>query len=75
MAELIWETEGKLPTRHLIANNAHAVPHMAIFNAHYDCDCSFARTNYGGTSSSATTRRDSTVPATCPTGGKGGTSS
>ena len=38
MAEVIWEAEGKLPNRHLIANNGHPVPHMAIFNAHYDRD-------------------------------------
>jgi hypothetical protein len=47
MARLIWETEGKLPARHLIANNFHAVPHMAIFNSHYDRDVSFVRGNYG----------------------------
>ena len=47
MAEVIWEAEGKLPNRHLIANNGHPVPHMAIFNAHYDRDGSFVRGNYG----------------------------
>jgi hypothetical protein len=47
MAEIIWETEGKLPNRHLIANNGHPIPHMAIFNAHYDRDCSFVQGNYG----------------------------
>jgi hypothetical protein len=47
MAGIIWEAEGKLPNRHLIANNGHPVPHMAIFNAHYDRDCSFVRDNYG----------------------------
>lgn len=47
MASVIWEGEGMLPNRHLIANNGHAVPHMAIFNAHYDRDLSFVRANYG----------------------------
>src|SRR5262245_852344 len=47
MAEIIWEAEGKLPNRHLIANNGHPVPHMAIFNAHYDRDGAFVRGNYG----------------------------
>ena len=47
MAEDIWEAEGKLPNRHLIANNGHPVPHMAIFNADYDRDGSFVRDNYG----------------------------
>jgi hypothetical protein len=47
MAAIIWEAEGQLPSRHLIANNAHPVPHMAIFNAHYDRDGAFARDNYG----------------------------
>lgn len=47
MAEVIWEAEGKLPHRHLIANNGHPVPHMAIFNAHYDRDRSFLRGNLG----------------------------
>jgi hypothetical protein len=46
MANLIWETEGNMPNRHLIANNGHPVRHMSILNVHYDRDCSFVRGNY-----------------------------
>jgi hypothetical protein len=47
MANLVWETEGRLPNRHLIANNGVAVPHLSILNAHYDRDCGFVRGHYG----------------------------
>jgi hypothetical protein len=47
MAEIIWEAEGRLPNRHLIASNGHPVPHVAILNAHYDRDRAFVRSQYG----------------------------
>ena len=47
IAEVVWETEGKLSNRHLIASNEHAVPHMSIFNIHYDHSRDFLRKNLG----------------------------
>ena len=47
IAEVIWQAEGKLPNRHLIASNEHPVPHVSILNIHYDRDRAFLRRNLG----------------------------
>ncbi len=71
MANLIWETEGQLPNRHLIANNGHPVRHMSVLNATTTGIAASSVATISGTSPSATTRPVSTALPTCPTADRG----